>query len=227
MARERSERLWIGGAAAVAFLVVLIGWFFLISPQRDETADVEGQVLNAQLQNDTLQARIAKLGGEKKAMAKYKADLLAAQEALPATSDMSAFLRTVQRIGAASGAKVTSLTVGTATAASPAAAAPAPSGSASTDPAATAPAAGTGIQQIPITASVTGTPAALKRFLVQLQSVQPRAVLLTGIGQTTQGDQAKQGAAGLQLTMQAFVLPAASGGSAAASATPSPSTTGG
>jgi hypothetical protein len=63
-----------------------------------------------------------------------------------------------------------------------------------------------------MTASVTGSSKALDNFLEQLQAVQPRAVLITQIGESTgtagAGAGSGSGATTLQLTMQAFVSPA-------------------
>ena len=104
------------------------------------------------------------------------------------------------------------ITAPTTTPANPAATTTAPAAPAPAAPAAgTAPTAtGTGVYGLPITAQVTGSPVALGQFLQQLQAVQPRAVLITKLIEGT-GPVAGSKLAGtsLQLTMQAFVAPAA------------------
>jgi hypothetical protein len=102
-------------------------------------------------------------------------------------------------------------------------AAPAPAGAGSVG---ASPAAGPQIYSLAITANVTGSPAALNKFLQQLQAVQPRAVLITqiteGSGVPVTGAKASATTT-LQLTMQAFVAPPAVvvAPSAAPSASPS------
>ena len=42
MPRTQTERLWIGGGAVLALIVTVIGYFFLIGPQRSKTAERPG-----------------------------------------------------------------------------------------------------------------------------------------------------------------------------------------
>jgi hypothetical protein len=137
-------------------------------------------------------------------------------------------LRTLQSLGGATLTDVTALTVGqpapvtaapaqpTSTA-SPAATATAAPTSTATSNAITAPA----VYAMSISATVTGSPTALDKFLDQLQNVQPRAVLITNVTEgagSTSGAGHTAGQTTLTLTMQAFVAPALP----AAAATPSP-----
>ncbi|SHH61590.1 type IV pilus assembly protein PilO [Jatrophihabitans endophyticus] len=227
MAASRAERLHVGGAAVVALVIALVGWFLLISPQRSDSADVQDQTANAELQNTVLQGRINQLTAEKKKAATYGAALAKARAALPSTSDMAAFLRHVQSIGSATSTKVTSISVDAAKAVessapvvgattSPTASA-SPTASSATDSSTTAAASGTGLYSVPISASVTGTQRNLARFLTELQSGQPRAVLLTSV---TRGQDAAGGSlTALQLEMQAFVAPETNAASTAPTTT--------
>jgi hypothetical protein len=234
MERTQTEKLWLIGTAVVGFVLVLIGYFFFISPQRDQTDQVATQISSAQTENSTLQARIASLTAENAKLASYQQELRNAQLALPATSGMPAFLRTLQSIGNSTSTTLSSLSVGPATTLPNTATTPTTATSSSASPSptetttATAP-TGPLIYAIPITATATGSSAQLSAFLTQLQSVQPRAVLITQIVQggttpvattTTKGG----GLTSLQLTMQAFVAPVAA---AVAPATPVPSPTAG
>jgi Tfp pilus assembly protein PilO len=226
MERTSTEKLWLIGAALVAFVIVVIGYFFFISPQRDQTVQVGEQITTAQLENQTLQSRIGALASQNKKLATYQQTLQKAELALPATSSMPDFLRTLQSIGNATSTTFTSLTVGIPEAlVAPAAVAPTSgqTSSAPTTSGTTAPAAAS-IYSIPITTTVTGTPAQLSEFLTQLQSVQPRAVLITLITQgatspnATTTSKGGGGQSNLSLTMEAFVAPAAN--AAAPTATP-------
>ena len=227
--RSQAERLWIIGGGIVAFVLFLIGYFFFISPQRSQTSDVNSQVASAHEQNQALQHRIDLLREENKNLASYQAKLAAARLALPQTSGVSDFLRSLQSLGSATLTDVTGLTVGvpkdvsliaaaqpTTAAAAPNAAAPAPAATAEAAPPTTTtglPVTPPAIFSLPITATVTGSPGALEKFLDQLQNVQPRAVLITGITEgaaTTSAGTGATAAAGkttLQLQMAAFVAP--------------------
>jgi type IV pilus assembly protein PilO len=220
--RSQAERLWLIGGGLVAFLIILIGFFLVISPQRSQTSKVDSQVSAARQQNAALQQRIDTLRQQNANLARYQATLATAKLALPAATGMSDFLRSLQGLGSATGTHVTSLTVGQPVDASAALSVAPPAGAAkaSASPAAPAPAAGTApaaasVYSMSITAQVSGSTVALNRFLQQLQEVQPRAVLITQIVETDSAAAAKgAGVAAatvgptLQLSMQAFVAPA-------------------
>lgn len=225
MERSQNERLWMIGGGLVAFVAILIGWFFFISPQRSDTDSVNGQADSARAQNAALQLRITQLKAENSKLPMYKAQLAAAQLALPGTSGLSDFVRTVQSIGSATQTDVSSLAISTPTNSAPAAPVAAATGTtgqpgASTPTSAATTAPGTGAAAAPassvyalaITAQASGTPAALNKFLAQLQSVQPRAVLITELnegGGSASGAKVSTATTTLQLTMQAFVAPQA------------------
>jgi Tfp pilus assembly protein PilO len=209
MPKGQLERLWLGAGCVAALVMLLIGYFLFIGPQRSSTEGVNGRVSAAQLQNDTLQRRITTLDQQSKDLARYQSELAQAQLALPATSGLPDLLRTLQSIGNATLANVSSLNVGTPTDVTSLSGAAVPAAAAgSTNPANTA--ARLHIYALPITAQVSGSVAQLNSFLTQLQSVQPRAVLISQITQTSGTGAASAtttGATGLTLTMQAFVAP--------------------
>jgi hypothetical protein len=212
MPQTRLERLWLLGGAFVAAFIVLLGYLFFISPQRSNTSEVNSQRAEAQQTNTALQARIKSLEQESKNLATYQAQVTRAQLALPSTSGLPDFLRTLQSIGNATLANVSALTVGPPTDVSVVSAgAPAATATGATASGSGTPAAATGphVFALPITASVSGTPKQLDQFLTQLQTVQPRAVLISQIAEGSGGSTGKAGGTTtLELTMQAFVAPA-------------------
>jgi hypothetical protein len=220
--KSQKEQLWLIGGVLGAVVLLLIGYFFFISPQRSQTSDVNAQADTVRAQNATLQAHIITLQAESKNLAKYKTELAAAQQALPSTSGLPDFIRTLQSLGTSTRTDAVNLTVGAPTdvslVAAPAAGTPTTTPTTATPPAATTPtttpAAGTtaSVYGLTITAQINGTTSALDSFLQKLQQVQPRAVLITqiteGSGATTAGTTGTtSSAASLQLTMQAFVAP--------------------
>jgi len=214
--RSQTERLWMIGGGLAAFLMILIGYVLVISSQSDETDSVDTKVAAANAQNDALQARVNALAVQNTNLAKYQAAAASALQALPNSSGMPDFLRTLQSVGSQTGTSLTSLTVGTpvdvtATAnGATAGATPAPAAA----PTNGTPVAGT-VYALPISAQVSGSVASLNAFLTQLQAVQPRAVLISQIAEQpndatgSAGSGAKAGGSmSISLTMNAFVAPA-------------------
>jgi Tfp pilus assembly protein PilO len=236
MPKSTGERLWWIGGGLGAFLLVLVGWFFLISPQRARTSGIEGQVSAARQQNTGLQARINSLREQNAHLAKYQAALRHAQLALPNQSGASDFLRTLQKIGNDTSTQLAQWNFGAPVAINmtptAAAGAPAPTTTAPTTTAAPAaagpPKPAAGVYAVPLTLQVTGSPAALGQFLEQLQAAQPRAVLITKLIEGGSTTTAKTSGTSLQLSMQAFVdtaqvpvpTPSAATPSASPTATP-------
>lgn len=212
MPKSQTERLWLMVGGIAAAVILLAGWFLFISPQRSDTSSVNTQVHAAQDKNAILRARIAQLKAENANLAQYLAEVKQAKLALPDSSGLSDFLRTLQSIGSSTQTTLTALTVGSPTNLN---------GSVSTTTTKATGAAGANaansagangglgpIYQMPITLSVSGSPSQLDEFLSQLQSVQPRAVLITQLNEAGASEVA--GSAGRQtlgLTMQAFVAP--------------------
>ena len=211
MDKSRPERVWMAAGLAAGTAMLLIGWFLFISPQMGETASVDSQVGDAQIHNMMLQHSIAELGRQNKNLAQYRATLAQDQLALPSASGLPDFLRTLQTIGNSTLTNVVSLTVGT----------PANVTVVSTQKIdASAPGtsvtptmvsvSGPQLYALPITAQISGSVTQLDQFLSQLQSVQPRAVLISQIVESAGGaDGGTTGLAATQitLTMQAFVQP--------------------
>ena len=222
--RSQQERLWMIAGGLAALVLLLIGWAFFISPQRSSTASVKSQVDSVQTQNAALETRIAGLQQQNSKMDWYKQQLAAANAALPSTSGVPTFLRSLQKLGTETNTDAVDVTVGaptpltdtstdtasaTATTSASPTDTPSTSSSDTTSGAADTPATSS-VYGLPITAQVTGSNSALNKFLQQLQTVQPRAVLITEIteGSGTTTTSGSSSGNSLQLTMQAFVAPA-------------------
>jgi hypothetical protein len=177
---------------------------------------VQEQINVAKLRNGELRARLANLSEQNRNLAKYQTDIQQAKLALPDTSGLPDFLRTLQAIGAASQTNVTSLSVGTPSDLTAAALPQTGTGGATTGAATpskttssssgAASGAGKKVYGLAISAVVSGSTAQLNEFLNQLQTVQPRAVLITAV--TEAAGTASGATTTLNLTMQAFVQPA-------------------
>lgn len=225
MPKKQIERLWLIGAVLVAFLLVLIGYTMFISPQNSKTSNARSQVSAADATNNRLQARINALREESKDLPKFQAELVAARLALPSTSGLPDFLRTLQSIGNATLTTVSSLTVGIPADVTQIVSSGGSSSSSSGNSTATtksgAPAGttidGVRVFALPINATVNGSISSLEAFLTQLQTVQPRAVLISTLTESSAAAGTAPGAAAgknvnpnqasMTITMQAFVAP--------------------
>ncbi|MFI5936734.1 type 4a pilus biogenesis protein PilO [Actinoplanes sp. NPDC051494] len=156
MGARHADRLWmLGGVIAIAVMSV-IAYFLLISPQYAEADGLRAQTDDARSQASTIRSRIVGLKKDKANLKKLKATLATYQDALPSDSGVPAFLRQLQAAGTDIGVSVGGITVG------------APAGTAAT-----------GVKQLPIQLTVTGSPEELNEFLEQLQGGgQKRAVLI-------------------------------------------------
>jgi Tfp pilus assembly protein PilO len=215
MTRSQLERLWIVGAVLVAILLAFVGYTVFIHPQNSSTSSAQSQVDAARTDNLLLQTRVSLLRTQSTHLAQYESDLKNAQLALPSTAGLADFLRAVQGIGDKTATVVSTISAGVPTnvtaAASPTASATTAAGNGSAAASgATATLNGTPVYALPITASVTGSAGALNQFLAQLQNVQPRAVLISQLVESTGlvAGKASSSTLTLQLTMQAYVAPA-------------------
>ncbi len=233
MIAKQSPKAWLIGGGVIGALLTLVAYMMFISPQRDATDQARSDVTAAQDQNNVLEQRLTFLAAQNKSIAKFTADLDNAREALPADSGMPAFLHSLQSICDATSTTMTSFTVGSAIGVTPAGAtsaapSPSPSSSASsTASATTSTAAPTpGVFSVPVNVVITGSLAGLNRFLYQLQSDQPRAVLITQLAEgnsltgSTSAVTTTTGSS-LTLSMQVFVAP---GAAATPAVTPTAST---
>lgn len=189
MITGRMDKIWVGVGAIGALVIILLGWNFFISPQTSQTSELNAQTAVAQQQNTILQDKLATLREQNKNLAQYQATLAQDQAALPSASGLPDFLRELQAVGASTQVSFSSLNVGAPVASTGAA----------------------GVYSIAITLNASGAPNQLEAFLDQLQSVQPRAVLISQAvlqSGTGAGAAVSAGASTLGLTLSTFVAPA-------------------
>jgi Tfp pilus assembly protein PilO len=224
MITKRPDRAWLIGGGVAALLILVVGWFLFISPENTQTSAAQSQVSAARSRDQLLQVELTNLATQSKDLGKYEAVLSRAEQALPSSDGLPAFLRELQAIGASSLVNVSQLSVAAPVAPGPT------TGASSTTPstASSTGAATSGIYLIPITLDLTGSQTHLLQFLEQLQEVQPRAVLVSQANLGQASTAVGTGSTGLQLTLDAFVstLPSSTATPGAA-ATPTPTPTAG
>ena len=211
--RIQDKRLWLGGGAAIAVLIVVAGWFFVINPELTAAASYRDQTDAAAQQNAVLQAKNAKLMIENGQAATLREGLAASLAELPFDSGLPEFTRQVSAQATASSVALTSVVVGGAAAVPPAAgdvaattAAAATDAATTTAATPTAAAATTGLVAIPITLVATGLGSDLTAFITAIQVDGPRRALVTDSQMAPAGGDAAAGIQGnstltLQLTI--------------------------
>jgi Tfp pilus assembly protein PilO len=160
MGGVRADRLWVGGGAVGAILLLAVGWFFFIGPQRAQTGKLNDEAGTAQLRLTALQRRLVDLRQQNTRLPEFRAELARDREALPMTSGLSGYLRQLQTGASRTGVVVSGVVVGSPLSAS---------------------ASGREVYALPVTLTATGAMADLGRFLDQLQQVLPRAALIDAV----------------------------------------------
>lgn len=198
MLKTWNERAWLTGGLVAAALMVIAGLAIFIGPQHEKTSSVDSQIAAAELQNGQLQSRINVLSRDMKNLDTYKANLAEAQLALPSTSGLPDFIRTLQSIAQSTSTNVTNYKADN------------PIDVSKVPGASGVKVGNTPVYALPLSAQISGTVEHLHEFLRQLQQVQPRAVLISQITENVvaaDGWTAKAGDSLLTVTMQAFVAP--------------------
>ena len=185
MGARNVDRLWIFAGVIVIVGLVAASWFFLISPKYTEAADIRDQAETTRLQQVTLQRKLTELQQQNSQLPTFRAALQKSQQALPADSGVPDFLRQLQASGDKAVVSVSNVSVAV--------------------PALVADS--TSLYEVPMTLTAEGSTAQLSAFLIRLQNVQPRAVLIESTSLTTDDSKAQ-----INLSLKAFVaIPAGAG----------------
>jgi Tfp pilus assembly protein PilO len=182
-------RTWSLGAVGVAILVLLAGWFLLVSPTKAKVADLHSQTATQQQANQTLQTQIAQLKAQNKDLPKQEAKLAEIRQHLPSTPALPTYVRTLTLMAHKAGVTLVSITptvpVPVTVAApavvatpSPTASASASSDSATSDTTVTPAVAPTSpLRMIPVTISINGGYYNVVAFLTKLENLK-RSILV-------------------------------------------------
>ncbi len=232
-------RKWTLGTALAIVLLLLAGWFLVISPKRSEAAELTDQAAAQEQANTVLRGKIAVLKSQAEDLPAQEAALAAMRQKLPANPALPGLVRSLSSIAAKSGVVLVGIEPQTpvvmtdpAAAAAAAAAAATPTTTtegSETGAAATAapPAPELGLKMIPVTIEVTGSYFDIEQFFNKVEDLT-RSMLVSGF--TIQSDDTAEGATSdltAEIDARVFFAPVpapAAAGAAATTAT-APTTT--
>ena len=212
--RFQDRRLWLGGGAAVAVLIVVIGWFFVIDPELSAAASTREEVESARVQNVVTQAKNDMLKAQNDTLAALRLNLADLLAALPSDDGLPEFTRQLSK-QAGTSVDLSSIVIGattpvagavTATGGIAATGSTAETGA--TPGAAVTPGASNGLVQTTVTVAADGLGSDLLAFLQKVQT-GPRRVLVTDSHLAPSGDGIAgiKGHCTLSLTLTIFSAP--------------------
>jgi Tfp pilus assembly protein PilO len=105
-----TTRKWTAGAALVAVLVLVAGWFLLVAPKQSEASDLKTQAQTQEDTNATLQTQIATLKQEYKSLPEQQAQLAKLHEQIPQTGQMPTYVTQLIAAADRSGVKLKTMT---------------------------------------------------------------------------------------------------------------------
>jgi type IV pilus assembly protein PilO len=180
-----STRTWTLGTAVVAVLLLVAGWFLLVSPQRSAAADLRDQVTAQQAANDAIALKTKQLQAQFASLPERQAQLAEIKQQMPDNPALPSLIRDLSSYADSAGVTLDSVAPGAPTAVVAAAPAAPAAGQPVTAPGQAPAAASTdGLLSIPTTVTAVGSYSELTLYLQKLQSSMRRAFLVNTVGLT-------------------------------------------
>jgi Tfp pilus assembly protein PilO len=154
-------RKWVALAGLASIIVLVAGWFLLISPKRSDVSDLKSQAAGQETTNDGLQVKLTALRSQQKGLAAKNQQLAELAKKIPTTADIPGLLRHLSASAATANVDLTDLTP-----ASPVALTAAP-----------------GISAVTISLKVEGKYFDVAQYINALESLD-RGLMVTGVTQT-------------------------------------------
>jgi hypothetical protein len=170
MSALQNDKVWIGGGAAAATLLIAGTWFLAIGPELTHASSLRDQTRSTQLQNTVLQSKTNRLRQDSANLPKLTGQLRAQLDSLPVGSDLAEYSRQLDRQATASRVDLRGITVGAPGAVTA-------TGASGGGPGTGGAAAGR-LFGIPITLTTVGPLSSQRSFLTALQDDGPRASLV-------------------------------------------------
>ncbi|MFC6238362.1 type IV pilus inner membrane component PilO [Longivirga aurantiaca] len=160
---------WYVGAALASVLVLIAGWFLLVSPQRSSAAEIGTAADDRAAANVVTERQIESLKAQYKNLPELEQQLASIRSRIPSSPNMPSVVRSVSTKAATAGVTLVSLVPST----------PQPLDAGGSGDQADLAAPGQ-VNQYPVSVIVEGRFANVRLFLLSLESLQ-RSFLVTGI----------------------------------------------
>lgn len=180
-----AKRQWTLMTALVCLLVLIAGYMLLVKPQHSKAASVKSETATTQSQVESLRAQLSRLQEEGRNLASQQAVLAQIVQQLPAQPALPTLLRSLDAAAAQTNVDLTNVAPGNPTAFSASPVAKAAGSSATTTGSSTSTgkagsgSAVTGLAQIPVSMSVSGSYFDVEQFLNRLEGLQRSMVVNT------------------------------------------------
>ena len=166
------RQTWVAGGAVLAALILVAGWFLVVSPVRHDTSKTKAQTAQVQSDNDRLQEQLNQLIALKPGVVGKQAQLQNIAAEIPGDPQLPKLIRQLTTMASDSNVDVVSFTPSTPTAPTSTSA----NGSVSLGSAARTPGSHVAVADtymtVPIALQVNGDYASLEEFLQHLETVK-------------------------------------------------------
>ncbi|SDT69610.1 type 4a pilus biogenesis protein PilO [Actinoplanes derwentensis] len=159
MTTRRIDQIWLFGGLTLAILLVIGSYFLVIGPKYTARDTVQNDTADTVLQLAKEQKKLTELREQLKSIETYKATLVTAQKALPygkTTNQIPEFLKQLQALGIKNNVDVSGY------------------GASAPQELKNTPA----VSELPITLNIEGSIDKITTFVKELQTEQPRSVLI-------------------------------------------------
>lgn len=185
-------RTWLVVGVLGVLVVVVAGWFVLISPQKSKASSVRTQVAEQQQANARLRSQVRVLQAQRSALPSEQARIAAIQKKIPDTPGLPSYIRFLTEAASATHVELVSVAPSAPTKAqlntpAPSATPSASAAASSTSGSAAAPAAGGGgpgqaqdLSVVTLSISVIGDYFSIQQFLSKLEHAE-RSTLVTSV----------------------------------------------
>lgn len=102
-------RKWTVGTALLVLVLLLAGWFLVVSPKRSEAAELTAQTAAQEITNTALRGKIEVLREQAKELPAQQAKLAEIRQKLPANPALPGLIRSLSSIAAKSGVTLVSI----------------------------------------------------------------------------------------------------------------------
>ena len=169
-----------------SLVVLLGGWFLLVSPKRSQAAELRSAAAVQVSANTVVETQLVQLKSLARNLPREQAKLAAVAARVPTSRALPALIRALNDAARGAGVELLSVSPGASTLVTPAVAAAAPIPTATASPASPAkpgtavPADAGQLAQIPVTMSIVGGYFQVEQFVAALEGLQ-RSLRLTGV----------------------------------------------